>query len=939
MTNPNTPSPHILVPEVVQTSAMDCGPAALKSLLEGFGISVSYGRLREACQTDVDGTSINTLEDVANQLGLEAEQVVAPLDHILMPEEPITPALVVVRQPNGTTHFVVIWRLHGQRLVQVMDPARGRYWISCQRFLDEVYLHRMPFPADVWREWAGSSGFCDPLRWRLNRLRIEPNLIDQLLTTAQDDSGWRSLAALDATTRMVTAIVTADGLAAGSEAGKVLERLFERARQTTLGPDNVVPPIYWLVQPFATETREAEEATQLLFQGAVVLQVFGRRSTEDDPTEIDPDEAGEETEAAESIETEDTIEPEAEPEPLPSLSPELMAALEEREQRPEFEILRLLRLDGVLSPIILVAALCLAALGVIIQAFLLSSLINVGPTLAANGQLASLFMALFVLVGLMFALEIPITKMSLQIGRRLEMRWRLAFLAKIPRLDDQYFHSRLTSDMAKRAHELHKLRRLPLLGFNFLRLGFQLIWTAIAIAWLDLSSAPLALLAATLAVTLPLVAQPILNELDQRLQSHAGGLSLYYLDALLGLIPIRAHSAARSMRREHEILLTAWARANLALYRTISSVETLTAIINTGLASAIVLTYIARGGDTGVVLLLTYWSLNIVFLGKSLGDLARQYPRQRNRISRLLEPLTVPEIERFQAATSTISQMADVKLNPPHTGVCITMKDVRVNAGGHTILDQINVTIKAGEHIAIVGQSGAGKSSLVGLLLGWHRPANGHLLVDERPLNGTWLQEMRQETVWVDPAVQLWNRTFLHNLHYGNTNGNSSSDINTVLKQADLINVLKRLPAGMQTPLGESGGLVSGGEGQRVRLGRGMMRSEARLVILDEPFRGLDRDQRQELLARARCYWQNATLLCITHDVAQTEEFERVLVIEGGQIVEDNTPAALIAQSTSRYRALLTGEENVRAELWANPKWRRLRLERGRLEESKMQDS
>ena len=75
---------RFVVPEVVQTSAMDCGPAALKCLLEGFGISVGYGRLREACQTDVDGTSIDTLEAIAVQLGLEAEQVMLPVDHLLV---------------------------------------------------------------------------------------------------------------------------------------------------------------------------------------------------------------------------------------------------------------------------------------------------------------------------------------------------------------------------------------------------------------------------------------------------------------------------------------------------------------------------------------------------------------------------------------------------------------------------------------------------------------------------------------------------------------------------------------------------------------------------------------------------------------------------------------------------------------------------------------
>src|SRR5438105_10206859 len=86
-----------LAPEVIQTSAMDCGPAALKCLLEGFGIAVSYGRLREACQTSVDGTSIDTLEALACSVGLEAEQIMLPVDHLLLPESEALPAIVVVR--------------------------------------------------------------------------------------------------------------------------------------------------------------------------------------------------------------------------------------------------------------------------------------------------------------------------------------------------------------------------------------------------------------------------------------------------------------------------------------------------------------------------------------------------------------------------------------------------------------------------------------------------------------------------------------------------------------------------------------------------------------------------------------------------------------------------------------------------------------------------
>ena len=144
--------------------------------------------------------------------------------------------------------------------------------------------------------------------------------------------------------------------------------------------------------------------------------------------------------------------------------------------------------------------------------------------------------------------------------------------------------------------------------------------------------------------------------------------------------------------------------------------------------------------------------------------------------------------------------------------------------------------------------------------------------------------------------------------------------------------MLERLPDGLQTVLGEGGGLVSGGEGQRVRLGRSIMRPDIRLVLLDEAFRGLDRPQRQGLLAKAREHWADATMIFISHDVAETQAFDRVVVLEQGRIVEDAPPAQLLAQA-SRYRALLEAEKSVREDLWANAQWRRLWLEDGELKE------
>ncbi len=152
----------------------------------------------------------------------------------------------------------------------------------------------------------------------------------------------------------------------------------------------------------------------------------------------------------------------------------------------------------------------------------------------------------------------------------------------------------------------------------------------------------------------------------------------------------------------------------------------------------------------------------------------------------------------------------------------------------------------------------------------------------------------------------------------------------------DFRKVLERLPYGLRTTLGDGGALVSGGEGQRVRLGRAMLRPGVRLVILDEPFRGLDREGRRVLMARVRELWRDATLICITHDVSETRSFGRVLVVDEGRIVEDGDPAELAEQLGSRYGKLLDAEETVRAGLWSSSDWRQLHIDDGRLlEESR----
>ena len=906
---------RLIVPEVVQTSAMDCGPASLKSLLEGFGINANYGRLREACQTDVDGTSIDTLEDLANQLGLEAEQVMVPVDHVLLSEAQTMPAIAVVLQHSGLTHFVVVWNRCG-RHVQVMDPGTGRRWPTWKRFLGELYVHTMPIAGEDCREWTGSDEFIAPLLKRLKRLVISQSAARGMINTALSDPKWRSFAALDAATRLTDLLVGSRSLKPGSQACKVLEGFFDRSRQAPDNPFDTIPAKYWTL--FA-DPATSQEHDQVFLRGAVLVRVHGLKSIRQ------PSLAPGEASFAENS--------------LP-LSPELAAAIEEPPGRPGRDFLRMLASDGLLAPLFLSCALILSAAGLVFEAVLFRGLLDMGGLLATNEQRIIAMGVLILFLLSMFFLELPVVSGLWRLGRHLESRLRIAFQKKIPRLGDQYFHSRLTSDMAERCHSAHLLRILPSTSGRLIRSSFTLALTTAGIAWLDPSGAPIAVIVAILAVVLPLSAQPLLTERDLKLRTLGGALTRFYLDALLGLVPVRTHGAEDSLRKEHEAMLSEWMHAGVKFLRASVTVESLLSFAGFGLAAWLLYSHMERSGQMGSVMLLVYWALSLPAQGRGVARLARQYPAMRNVILRLFEPLGAPDEtnqSRKHGKSDTFEISNQKREHGPPKGAALSVEQVTALAAGNIILQEINLVVDSGSHVAIVGPSGAGKSSLVGLFLGWYRATSGRILVDGKPLEGEHLYSLRQQTAWVDPAVQLWNQSFLANLRYGSPE-DSLRSFSQALDAAGLREVLEHLPDGLQTVLGEGGGLVSGGQGQRVRLGRGMLRQEARLVVLDEPFRGLDRGQRHMLILQARQWWRHATLLCVTHDVGETQDFDRVIVMDGGRIIEDNHPRCLLEKPDSRYRTLMEAEKAIITGLWTDRHWRRLRMENGVLKESKEED-
>ena len=880
---------HFLAPEVVQTSAMDCGPAALKSVLDGHGIAVSYARLRDACQTDVDGTSIDTMEAVAGQLGLDAEQIVVPADHVLIPDAATLPAIVVVRLADRLTHFVVVWRRHGP-LVQVMDPGVGRRWMTVSELVGQLYLHRMTVPAADWRAWAGTADCLLPMTGRLRALGIGRAAAQRAIDTASADPEWRSLATLDAAIRMVRALIDTGGLDAGAEAGQLVERLTSQI-QNDAARASLIPDRFWSVQP-AGEGAVGDDAgsARVTVTGAVLVRCRGRRAP---PS------------------TADTAAP---------LAEAVAAALHERPVSPARELARQLWADPAVSLPLLAGTSAIAAAAVVIEALLFRGALDISRDLGVREQRLGALAALLAFTILVAALELPLASRLLAAGRRLEIGLRLRFFSHVPRLGDRYFHSRLISDLAERVHSLQQLRQWPTHAGRFLRALCELAATTAGIAWIDPDSATLATLLAVLTVAIPLASQPWLSELELRMRTHGGALSRYYFDALLGLVPIRTHGAERPLRREHGRVMREWLASGVQLLRASVVMESLQAAIGFGLAGWLLWAHLARGGDASSLLLL-YWALRVPGLGDEIAMLARQYPASRNVMLRLLEPLQSPAVLPAPVSAPVAA--------PPPGGASIVMESVTVQAAGRQVLQGIDLNVPAGAHVAIVGASGAGKSTLVGLLLGWQTPAAGQVLVDGLPLDPLAAAALRRSVAWVDPAVQLWNRTLLQNLHYGNPR-EAPLAAGFAVAAASLQELVEKLPNGLQTSLGEGGALVSGGEGQRVRLGRALLRSDVRLVVLDEPFRGLDRDARAALLSFVREHWRDATLLCISHDVGETRAFDRVLVVDEGAIVEDGNPNVLAA-SDSRFRRMLESENDVRTRLWASPVWRRVNVVDGRV--------
>ncbi|MCJ8270156.1 MAG: ABC transporter ATP-binding protein/permease, partial [Psychrosphaera sp.] len=299
-----------------------------------------------------------------------------------------------------------------------------------------------------------------------------------------------------------------------------------------------------------------------------------------------------------------------------------------------------------------------------------------------------------------------------------------------------------------------------------------------------------------------------------------------------------------------------------------------------------------------------------------------------NTVLRLQEPLNSIEDEIELAEPLPLRQEP---LTGQTEGMSIQVKNASFSAGGQSILNDINIDIKPATHIAVVGGSGAGKSTFVSSLLGFGQLDSGEVLIDGEPLSPGKIASLRQQSSWLDPQVYLFKDSIVENILYGS---GQSSTIGNVLDEANLWPLIEGLPDSIHTDCGEAGSKLSGGEGQRIRLARALNKPNVRLALLDEPFRGLDKPTRMALMKTVRKKWREQTLICVSHDVSEALQFDQIAVFENGKIVEQGTPEQLLKNNGPLQR-LLDFEASVANQWLGNSKWRRVSVNKGKSQEAK----